>query len=169
MLDPNQYPEFRGIEPALRVQQILVGSLLMGLLMFSGVVIYLRSTGSTSTPPSASSEQLLLIVMGVLTLVTLVAGFVIKRLHTGQMRKLADDGVEFDDRTLMGRYSTLNVLRAALAEGPGLFGAVVVMISGNLLGFIGTAVGAAVLLLVLPTRGKFDAFVRDATGEAPEI
>jgi hypothetical protein len=167
VLGTEQRPQWNGVEPALRANQVLVGALLAGLLSFTGVVLALQTSGSVTTPPGASPDNVLLIVMGVLTIATFAGSLVMRRLHIGQLRRMAEQGVEMSDRLLMGRYAIVLILRAALAEGPALFGAVIVLISGNMLGFLGTAFGAIVLLAIFPTRGKFDGFVRDATGRAP--
>jgi hypothetical protein len=166
MLESNHNPESGGVEQALRTHQVVVGALLAGLLSFTGVVLALQTT-ATAIRSMAGQENPLLIAMAALSVATLFASFIMRRLHVGQLRKLADQQVDISPRLLITRFGTLTILRAALAEGPALFGTMIVLISGNVLGFAGTGLGALMLLIVFPTRGKFDAFVRDATGRAP--
>lgn len=164
----NQSPEWRGIEPALKTQQVLVGAFLAGLLSFTGIVLAMQISGGGG-PRTGVPENQLLAAMGLLTLATLVASFVMRRLHVGQLRKQDEQGVEMSEQLLMMWFSTLTILRGALAEGPALFGCVIVMITGNMLGFAGTAVGAIILLAIFPTWEKFAGFVRDVTGENRSI
>ena len=55
------------------------------------------------------------------------------------------------------------ITRAAFAEGAGLLGAMIVFLTGNLLGLVGVAISAVLLVLLLPARSRFDRLYREAT------
>ena len=159
----------------IRTSQILVGALMMGLLMFSGVVVYLRLSGSLSTtgrgiaggPGSGLPDATAILLIGVmtgLTVVTAIVGFLLRSVVVRVVRKKVESGETVEQPVLLLRYQTLTIARAALAEAPALLATVIVMLTGNWLAFIGTGVGLLMLLVVMPSRGKFDVFVRAATG-----
>jgi hypothetical protein len=154
----------------LRSLQIMVAVLIMGLVIFSAVAAGLVLSGSMPPPggPGPAAAPVFLTVMGVLTLVTLAASFVMRGVIVAGARKKFETG-EIPEDGVIPQYQVATVLRAALAEGPALFGAVIVMITGNWLGFAGTAFGLLMLLVVFPTRDRRDGFVRDVTGRGPSL
>jgi hypothetical protein len=86
-----------------------------------------------------------------------------------QARRRHEGGPELSEGQLVARFQSITILRGALAEGPALFATVIVMLTGNWLGFLGTGFGLAMLLIIFPTLGKVDAFTRDVTGRMPGL
>ena len=165
-------PGMRPQAPTLRVMQMLVAMLIMGLVIFSGVVVFLMMTGAGPSPRAAGVApmpvDLLLTIMGVLTVVCAIGGFVVAGMVRTNARKKAEAGETFDEPNLLAQFQVITIMRAALAEGPALLGTVIVLISGNWLGFAGTAFGLGMLLFVVfPTRGRFEGFALDVTGRRP--
>ncbi len=162
----------QSMQTRIRMSRIMIAALATGLVMFSGVVVYLRLSGSMlptlsgsgTGPGGAPPEMLLIGVMAGLTAVTAIVGFMLRRVTAGTLRKKAEHGEKIEESTLLQQYQKLTIVRAALADGPALFAIVIVMLTGNWLVFIGTGVGLLMLLVVMPSRGKFDDFVRAATG-----
>lgn len=160
----------------LRTMQILIGALIIGVISFGCVVAALVLTGNGPLPASQGSgaargglplASMLLLVMGVLTVVSNGAGFWIRRQTVASLRRSSDAGEELNEGDLLARFQTTMVVRGAMAEGPALFGVVIVLISGAWLGFAGTGFGLLVLLAIFPTRAKFDGFVGEAKGRVP--
>ncbi len=177
-MSPSVDPLVRPPTASLRVLQILVAALALGLLSFSAVVVGMVATGNAPTSSgapgaravgSASTNQLLL-VMGLLSLVCAVAGFIMRGVMiAGFRRQLGPVATSSDPTSLLPQFQTVTILRAALAEGPALLGTVIVMISGNWLGFLGSAFGLCMLAVVFPTRGRLEDFARDVTGRMASL
>lgn len=158
---PTQSP---AIATMLRANQIIVFSFIFGVLSFAVVVIFLRSSGNSS-PSDGLPVNLLLAILGALLLSAVVVGAVIRTAMVGGLRRKSDRGETIHDAVLLQKFGMLTIMRAALAEGAALFGVVLTLISSSWFGLAGAAVAIVLLALAIPTRGKFDAFVRDATGQ----
>lgn len=161
----------------LRVAQMLVGALMLGLLAFSGVVAFLALSGlapASGTATSAASApqaftNLLIGVMAAMTLACAIAGFVLRSVITTAARKQAEAGVAFAEPQLLARFQTATILRAALAEGPALFAAVIVLLTGDWRALFGAAFGLLMLAAIFPLRGRFENFVRTVKGSSTGI
>jgi len=68
---------------------------------------------------------------------------------------------------VLAALRTLWLIGAAMAEGFGMFGAVVLLLSGNKVLLIAPLISVVLLLMVLPSRQKFDALTARLTGENP--
>ena len=68
---------------------------------------------------------------------------------------------------LIGDFGAMNITRAAVGEGLGLFACVVAALTGNTLALIGVGFALIMIIVVLPRVDRFDAFVRDVTREEP--
>ena len=64
-------------------------------------------------------------------------------------------------------YSNVTVLRSGLALGPTLFGVTLTLMTGNLLGLAGAAVGGVLLALVFPTYARIDRYALDVIAHIP--
>jgi hypothetical protein len=162
-MNPSQDPRM-----FIRQGQFLVGGLIAGLTSFSAVTAYLVLSGNSPVPTGAPSTSFLLIAMGVLTLATTAASFAIAAMTVSGLRKQSDSRL-LDEDTLFPRFLTTVILRGALAEGPAFFGTIIVLITGSWVGFAGSTWGLLLLLLVFPTRDRFDSFFRNVTGRSSEI
>lgn len=158
---PTQSP---AIATMLRANQIIVCSFIFGVLSFAVVVIFLRTSGNSSTSDGLP-VNLLLAVLGGLLLAAAVVGAIIRTAMVGGLRRKSDRGETIHEAALLQKFGMLTIMRAALAEGAALFGVVISLLSQSWLGLAGAAVAVVMLAMAMPTRGKFDAFVRDATGQ----
>lgn len=68
---------------------------------------------------------------------------------------------------LIGDFGAMNITRAAVGEGLGLFACVVAALTGNTLALIGVGFALVMIIVVFPRVDRFDAFVRDVTREEP--
>jgi len=112
-------------------QQVVRGALLSGVLIFGGVVWWLHDTGRMHPQPSDASRLLEFISYG-LSLIALIAAFVIRTAST-------------PERSMQQRTQWA-VMAWALAESGGLLGGVHYLLTGI---WRGWAVGALVLLASL--------------------
>jgi hypothetical protein len=140
--------------------RVIIGALILGLVAATGVMYALVASGHAT--PSASGSVLLL-VLAVLWPSTLATSVVLSRAWVRQAR--ADWQQSGGDReSLLPRFLALTILRGALLEGSGIFGAVVYMMTGQGAALLAPVLSAGLMLtMVFPTRERFEGFVRDVT------
>lgn len=156
---------------SLRVVPLLVASLMTGLTIFTciavamGPVSPVTPTGSpspTAQPPLP--ENVLYAALGALGAGCLVAYFVFgawcttKAKAAWQARTSDDDGNDAIARLLM----TTTILRAALVEGPGLFGAVLILLTGSLATIAAPVVALVLLAMLLPARSRLETLLAES-------
>jgi len=143
--------------------KILVGALLMGLITATGVMFMLVQQGIHQPQPGLES---LLLVLAILWPVTAGASLLIKGAMVKQARtRWEAEGGSGDDNALFPHFMSMTIVRAALLEGPGLFGAVTYLMTGKPLALIAPALSIAALGLMFPTEEKFRELVRSVTGK----
>lgn len=156
----------------LRTLPILMLGLMSGVVIFAAMCVFMRpptaagGTGNVGTSSVAGSPDVLLMVMGVLTLSGAFAFFVVGKLAAGMARK-AIDGIDDEEERrgkVAGVLMTTSVLRAAVCEASGLVGAFIVCTSGNLLGLVGVGFAALFIATLIPARARCDRLYREATG-----
>lgn len=152
-----------GVEMGIKTSQIIVLSLIMGVAMFATVVVFLVKSGQMP-PGGGMDSKLLLGIAGALLVCGTMAGVFIRSSMAGGLRKRSQAGEQITDGMIAQKFGAATIARAALAEGPALLGVVTTMLTGDWLGHAAAAVGMLILAFVFPTRGKFEAFARDATG-----
>lgn len=140
--------------------RVIVSALILGLVAATGVMYVLVASGHA--PPSSSADVLLM-ALAVIWPTTLAASLVISRAWLRQARaEWQQSGGDQD--SLMPRFLMLTILRSALLEGSGLFGAVVYMMTGQGAALLAPVLSAGLMLtMVFPTRERFEGFVRDVT------
>jgi hypothetical protein len=135
--------------------RIVVLALIGGLGVFLVLVVMLAglpSAESFATPDWMWLGALLALV------VPMIAAFVLAgRIFLDQTRSrfaLLEPG----EPEMLAAFQTYTILRAALLEGPGLFGGVVYLVSGLGYGFVLMIVSLVGLLMILPTEERFRDF-----------
>lgn len=154
-------------EPAqrrLRVLQILIGALMMGLLSASVVMTLLVVIGHA--PPSPSLAKTFAVVVPALFAATLVASVVVLRALTSQARQQWEAASPHEDPAAfaMPKFEVQAILRGALLEGPGLFGAVATMLTGECLFLIVPGLALLGLAATFPTKDRALDFIDHVTG-----
>ncbi|MCW5753750.1 MAG: hypothetical protein KIT24_03460 [Phycisphaeraceae bacterium] len=163
---------------------LMLIALLMGMVMFAVVGLFVSgaitstpvqppSTPTPATPPpspafSADTERLLLMLAGALMLSAMagyaVLGAVGARKAAAQWAARTNDG---DGRTSLAQlFVQFTFLRAAIAEGAGMFACVGLLLTGNLLFLSAVGVAALLLATLLPVRRRFDQLV-ERVSQAP--
>jgi hypothetical protein len=138
--DPSE-TSTRGVLATLR---IIWAAMLVGELVFLGVIFFLLRGGNAPPPAQAESTRMLFFISIFFLAGGVVAGFVLRsRLYNPR---------QADGSVAPGRYVTGNIIFLALCEGPAFFGLVVCMLSGHFLPAVAVpAVGMAIQLLNFPT------------------
>ncbi len=158
-MNPTDKPESR-----LRIPQVLIAAMAMGLLAFAAVVAYIVREARTTPPMVQSASEIGMVVKG-LTVVGVILGWVLWRVFLKQARARAQgqEQAEAAD-TVFPLFQTALVLRAALIEGPGLFAVTATMLTGNWWNMAWAGVALAGFIAIFPTRGTFAHYVEEATG-----
>lgn len=152
-------------ESATSILRIIVIAMSLGLVVATGVFAFVGGQRANTDPQLA---RVLPIVLGVLAVGSFIGFTVFRKVTLDQWRRRMTETAEVHDESdLVQPFFQLHVLGAALTEAPGLMGAVLYFITGDVLGLIG--VGAAVLVLsrFYPRDDAFGRFVHELTGRGP--
>lgn len=157
-------------DQVVKTSPIIILGMLMGLISFAGLGAFMRTQnqpapgGSPSNAAGPIDDQILLLGMGVMLLVAVPAQFVLAKLAVGRAKEAAAEvKTERDKRDAIAPvFMVMTIMRAAFAEGAGLLGAVIVFLTGNLLGLVGVAIAAVLLAMLLPARSRLDRLYREA-------
>ena len=150
----------------LRVLRIIIAAMSFGLLAFTVVVTVSVVTGAMEINDAPAS--IYLTILGMMAAGELVAYFVMRQATLKSTREKVESQTQEDQRelALVGGYAVLTIIGGAMVEGLGLFGAVIVLLTGRV--EIAFAPGLAIVLLmilVFPTKAKAAGFVAAVTGE----
>lgn len=145
-------------ETVMNRTRLIVVAIMGPMIAFTAAAFVLRQAGNDSDAP-------LLIALAAVVALALPTYLIVRRQMTASIRQRSspDDGA-----ALLGAYQTLTIIGAALAEGVGLFAAVILYVTGNVVAVAGSAVALAGLLASIPTTAGVDSFLIAATGRARE-
>ena len=160
--------------------RIAVGLMALSVVVVTAAILILRNVGRASAPsnPPTQSDFLLLILAGV-TPVSIVMAFVIRATSTAAARRRfesaqdradrgarSDAGLDPDSLRRLGTaFTAQSIASAALIESIGLAGAVFYLLTGNPLTLAAVGVCLIIMTVFFPSQGRFEAFVRDITGQ----
>lgn len=138
----------------LRMSFLIWGALLVGQIVFFGVVLFLQSNGRR---PAASEQtaRLFLFVDAALLIVAGAGTYVLRRTIFTRAR-------DKEEKVRLGMMFSGNLLFWAACEGASLFGIVCFMMSGKWQNLISSA-AAIVLQLLHPPRLPSDSIFPDAS------
>ncbi|TWT41890.1 hypothetical protein RAS1_30140 [Phycisphaerae bacterium RAS1] len=165
---------------SLRTLTIILLAMVAGIAVLSGVFLYLTPPGALI--PKQSEHQLLLAILAGMALMETPVFFGVRSVKLADLQKrTAEAGAESQRPAatrisaaaaarpatspvnLESEYFSLTLVAAALGEGFALFGAVLYLLTASPLALAAPAAGAAVILLMLPTRDKFERFADNVT------
>jgi hypothetical protein len=174
-------------ELAVRQSQIITLAMIIGLLLGGGTLGFmglktlggLSGTPAPSTPPlppplpaapgAATLTEIFSIAVPVLwvvmlAIVVLVPGFLARSARKRWEARADDDAAM--RRVYLG-FSTMSILHAAMMEGPGLFGAVATLLTGNALFLLAPLASVIVLTALFPRASRMNRWIEEATGVPP--
>ena len=99
----------------------------------------------------ATTSLLALLVVSNTVMYFAASSFLSKRLRS---RALTDESISLGFRALV-------VIRSALIEAAGLFGAIIYLVTATEIVLVMPVAAAVLLIAQLPTRARFDAFCAD--------
>lgn len=146
--------------PSLKITQVLVAALIVGMVVATGTFVALKMTGSLKASPSPVPVETFMMALGALAIVDTIAllvvpGMMIKK-GAERYRAAATDADR--ETVLLTTLQTVTIIKCAMVEGVGLFGAVIFLVTGAWPALIAPALATLVLLAFFPTAGKAQAF-----------
>ena len=163
MIDEKIKQQIAGV---VRTSQIIVASLVMGVVTFAVVVVFFISGGP------ALKGNLLTLLAAVFALAAMVLGFVIPQVITAANRRKIAAGTwssspnqgpmpDSDASKLALTYPAKMIVGAALFEGGCFFALTVYMIERQPLSLAAAAVLLLCLLAHFPTLGRVEAWIEE--------
>ena len=149
----------------LRVLRIVIAAMAGGLFAFTAMAVALATGGSIKDREELS--VILLIALGSLTLCEAIGYVVLRQGIIGKTRSFlqAHPDPDHPRAAIANAFATLTIVAGAMLEGLGLFGAVIVLVAGEQLALVASALAILLLLaLVLPNEEKARNFAAKITG-----
>lgn len=145
------------------LRQLTIG-MIVGLLAFGGFVLW---NASGNPPAPGPGVEVFWLVIGVLA-VSEFAGYMILRMTMiGSAQRQFQAQAAGGDSSQPGLYFTLTLIGVALAEGMGLFAAVLVLTTGDTRFLLITAASLAAIIAIFPTENRCRALSQRVTGTWP--
>ncbi len=145
--------------PPIRSPQIILGALAAGVLVFTGVAVYLRLAGMDLG--DSQLARLLPFLVLALAAAEVPVYLLLRRVFVAQVRAAREEslGLVKEGRIPL-QLQTLAILGAALAEGVGLLGVITVLLGGSWFALAAPFAAVVLILLQVPTRARLESIVR---------
>lgn len=145
-------------------QRIIIGAMITGVVMFTVIALAIGPLSFDESLRNTLGLVLVLLGTGEVIAFTIVRTAILGKLS----RDLANDPPGADPTTrVVPAVNTITLIGAAMAEGWGLFGTVILLLSGNMLFLIAPLLAVVIMLLILPSRPKLEALTARLTGRNP--
>lgn len=141
--------------------QIIFAALLLGQLIFAGVVYFLIQSGEF--PPQAENGKLFANLILVVLAASVGAAWLLNQFLGSRAIQ------EGDLRLKLGRYQQRVLLRLALIEGGNLMGIILTLLTGNVQNLAYMVLGLAMFLLFRPNIGELARDYGLSTQEEEEV
>jgi hypothetical protein len=141
--------------------KIIVAAMAAGVAVLSLVALGVVRADSVSPDRGLAPVFLLMLALGELPAYFVIRQVLIARLQ-GEKRDQAPD--ERHTAQFLPPFTTLTIIAAAMAEGFGLFGAVIYMVTRHPLALAAPAIAVLLPAAVSPTEQTFRSIVATVTG-----
>jgi hypothetical protein len=158
-------PDLERLAPRIRVLQIIAFALLFGLLVFTGIVLFLRLSGQPIRPV-AETPLVTFLAIGMLVM-NLPLSVLVPQLNLQAALKGIAAGTwtpspgrgpapEYRDdaERLLGVRQTSLIVTLALLEGPGFLGCIAYLVEGSPFALCVPAAVVVAMLLHFPTKWR---------------
>lgn len=161
-LDPLPLSVSRGASPSvpIRTTRLVLVALVVGLVVFAGTSAFVRST----MPPRAETDvvRVLPFVVGATFVVVAAAYLVVRKTTLARLAASKAEALELARQGLLpGPLHALAIVGAALLEGPGLLGAVTLLLGGPWYLVAAPLISALAIAVLIPTRAGVETLVND--------
>lgn len=150
-VDPNAPP------PKISAFQVIHGAMISGVTLFAVIAGFLgpdMAAPVEGTEPDTTFAMFHYIALGVLAAALPISLFLPRALARGAAKRRQEALAEVDQGLMPQEAAKGSIMGAVLLEGPGLFGCVVVLLTGNLWVLAIPAVSVLVMALRIPTQGR---------------
>lgn len=153
----------------VRSLQIIVGAMMAGLAMFGIVVLIVGS----AMEPDSQMAGILLAVLGAMGAMEVVGYLVLRMVLVGKLRGFLNQPIgqaaqpPDAEQYALSAWFTLTLIRSAMAEGWGLFGGVIALVTGSAMGLAAMVIALMPLATGFPTQDRLTQFTSDITGRNP--
>lgn len=146
--------------------RIIIAAMMMGIVAFGAVVL---AIGSKVAQDDAELGGMLLAVLGVLAVGELIAYAVLRMATLSSARRQFEQEPTGEDAEvrMMPAWRTLILVRSAMAEGLGLFGLVIVLVTATRTAFVAPVIALIILAAGFPTKDKLAQLTASITGQNP--
>lgn len=168
MLGEQPVPDDVPMRQVLTTLRVILLAMCAGLVTFGAVVMVLIGSGGQSVNPNVGNT--LLAVCGALAAANLAAFPLIRRAvlatagrslsEAEAVRAASDSGNDAVQAVAAAAYSNLTIIAAALAESVAFFALIGLLLNGDYRFLAFPIAALIVLLLLLPTRERVEAFSR---------
>jgi hypothetical protein len=153
------------VNQALRVLRLLLAAMGGGMVVFAGIAVLVVKSGSMDSRPALA--PILLPILGLVAILELPVYATMRRGIVSKARQAWDRTPSSDDPAveLLPSYNMLTIIGGALAEGFGLFGTVVFLLTGSWPALAAPAIALVALAAVFPSQDRLNRFVTAVTGQ----
>lgn len=174
---PQNQSQISNPSTQLKSLTVIVLALLGGMVTFSGLATYMAltkgplmvsqnqpATTGAASAPTGDPTLILYIASGAFTAFSILAYVFLGKLAQSHINKRIA-GVPVADREQAATpiLMTNTIIRAGFAEGAGLFGAVIVLLTGTLYTLGAVAIAAVLLILLMPARARMESALAEAS------
>ena len=150
---------------SVKVSRVMVAALMLGVVAFVLVIEFVlgrKPMGGTAVP----GDVLLMVGGGLLTAGVVGSVVLPQAVLAGAVKRVQGKGKAQVERGMIPAYQIACLLRGAMLEAPALFGALVVLLTGNAIGYVAPGVAVVVMLLTFPSRGALELLVERGLGRS---
>ena len=153
------------VNQALMVLRLLLAAIGGGMVIFAGIAVLLVKSGSMEGKRELA--PILLPILGLIAILELPVYATMRRGIVSKARQAWDRAPSSGDPAveLLPSYNMLTIIGGALAEGFGLFGTVVLLLTGSWPALAAPAIALLALAAVFPSPDRLNRFVTAVTGQ----
>jgi hypothetical protein len=151
------------VNQALTVLRLLLAAMGGGTVVFAGIAVLLVKSGLVDSKPALA--PILLPILGLVAILELPVYATMRRAILSKARQAWNRAPSSDDPALelLPSYNMLTIITGALAEGFGLFGTVVFLLTSAWLALAAPAITLIALAAAFPSSDRLNQFVTGVT------
>ncbi|MBI5863527.1 MAG: hypothetical protein HZB38_03255 [Planctomycetes bacterium] len=149
-----------------KVLRLILPIMALAVLAFAAMAHWF---GKFNTPLDDQAVRVLWIILGVLGISLLPIAFVLRPQIRSGVKRRFDAGVsEQAGASLLGAgFFSMTLIPAAMAEAFGMFGAIILFLTGDTRAVVAPILAAAAIFALLPTDARYGSYVNSVTGRWP--
>lgn len=142
--------------------QAVYAALMLGTLSAAGAMAAVRLS-SAAAAPQAAQAGMWGVILSAITGACLIAALVVPSRFVARARRESSATGSVNPDSFVFPYTTAVIVRGALLESPGLFGAVAFLITGEWWTLGSTGLALLLMAATFPSRAGLERFAADAS------